>query len=119
MRTGHATTLGGLFLTARHSAALVRTVVARRRSGHDPARPAVSLGTLRREDVAEEGLTTWDDPSGSHLAEATDLLRAIALGRAELRQCTASRRDASHKDSGGPIPGSGPSIRSYPRLSLA
>jgi hypothetical protein len=36
--------------------------------------------------VAEEGRTTPEHPSLSHLAEATDLLRGIALGFAELRQ---------------------------------
>ena len=36
--------------------------------------------------VAEEGQTTPEHPSLSHLTEATDLLRGIALGFAELRQ---------------------------------
>jgi hypothetical protein len=36
--------------------------------------------------VAEEGRTTPEHPSVNHLAEATDLLRGIALGFAELRQ---------------------------------
>ena len=36
--------------------------------------------------VAEEGRTTSQHPSVSHLAEATELLRGIAVGLAELRQ---------------------------------
>jgi hypothetical protein len=38
--------------------------------------------------VAEEGRSTPEHPSVSHLTEATDLLRGVALGFAELRQDT-------------------------------